>query len=312
MNIKLLSMATCLTVSIAASAQAGDTGYQFLNVPTSAHSAALGGNNVSIIEDDATLLFSNPALLVNVSDKTLSLNYTSYIASTSKLSAAFTKKAGERGSWAAGAMVLSYGDLIETNENFEELGKFSASDINMQGGYSYMFNDEWSGGVQGKVLMSNYGEFSSVALGVDLGINYYDADRGWSLSLVAQNLGGQVDALYEKHESLPCDVVLGVSKELANAPLRLSFTFDELTDWDVEKPIDHLAFGVEFFPSSATWVALGYNPRRANEMKVADSSKWAGLSLGAGLGIKKFKIGLAYGKYHVASSSLTINASYSL
>lgn len=87
-------MATCLTVSIAASAQAGDTGYQFLNVPTSAHSAALGGNNVSIIEDDATLLFTNPALLVNVSDKTLSLNYTSYIASTSKLSAAFTKKAG--------------------------------------------------------------------------------------------------------------------------------------------------------------------------------------------------------------------------
>lgn len=294
------------------SAQEGDTGYQFLSVPTSAHSAALGGNNVSVIEDDATLIYTNPALLVNVADKTLNLNFTSYIASTSKLGATFTKKAGERGSWALGGMVLNYGEMTETNANFEELGKFSASDICVQGGYSYLFSDRWSGGVQGKVLMSNYGEFSSVALGVDLGLNYYDEEHGWSVGLVAQNLGGQVDALYETSESLPCNVVLGVSKELENAPLRLSCTFDRLTDWDIKKPINHLSFGLDFFPSGTTWVALGYNPRRANEMKVVDSSKWAGLSLGAGLGIKKLKIGLAYGKYHVSSSSIIVNASYSL
>ena len=44
--------------------QEGSTGYQFLEIPTSAHAAALGGNNISIIEDDASLMFTNPALLV--------------------------------------------------------------------------------------------------------------------------------------------------------------------------------------------------------------------------------------------------------
>ncbi len=298
------------TAFIAIHAQTGDTGYQFLNVPTSAHSAALGGGNVSIIEDDPTLMFTNPALLTNVSDKTLSLNFTSYISSTSKLSAAFAKQAGERGTWAVAAMMLNYGKMTETNENFEQLGEFSAKDISIQGGYTYLFSDYWSGGVQGKVIMSNYGEFKSTALGVDLGINYYDADHGLSVSLVGQNLGGQVKALYETNEKLPFNLVAGISKDLANAPIRLSLTFDNITDWDEKKPINHLTFGADIFPSSTTWVAVGYNPRRGNEMKIGDSKHWAGLSLGAGLTLKKLKIGLAWGKYHVAASSLLINASY--
>ena len=298
------------TAFIAIHAQTGDTGYQFLNVPTSAHSAALGGGNVSIIEDDPTLMFTNPALLTNVSDKTLSLNFTSYISSTSKLSAAFAKQAGERGTWAVAAMMLNYGKMTETNENFEQLGEFSAKDISIQGGYTYLFSDYWSGGVQGKVIMSNYGEFKSTALGVDLGINYYDADHGLSVSLVGQNLGGQVKALYETNEKLPFNLVAGISKDLANAPIRLSLTLDNITDWDEKKPINHLTFGADIFPSSTTWVAVGYNPRRGNEMKIGDSKHWAGLSLGAGLTLKKLKIGLAWGKYHVAASSLLINASY--
>ena len=62
-----------------------------------------------------------------------------------------------------------------------------------------MLTDRWSGGVQGKVIMSNYGEFKSTGLAVDLGVNYYDVDKGFSFGLVAQNVGGQVDALYERH-----------------------------------------------------------------------------------------------------------------
>ena len=292
-------------------AQEGSSGYQFLEVPTSAHAAAVGGTNVSIIEDDATLMFTNPALLANVSDKTLNLNFTSYISGTNKLSASFTKRAGERGTWAIGAMLLNYGEMTETNEHFEQLGKFSAKDINLQGGYTYLFSDFWSGGVQAKVLMSSYGEFSSTAIGVDLGLNYFDAGHGLSLSLVGQNLGGQVDALYEQNESLPFNLVAGISKDLANAPIRLSLTFDNITDWDEKKPINHLTFGAEIFPSATTWVAVGYNPRRGNEMKIGDSKHWAGMSVGAGLNTKKFKVGLAWGKYHVAASSLIINTSYS-
>ncbi len=290
-------------------AQEGDTGYEFLNIPVSAHSAALGGSNVSIIEDDVTLMYTNPALLVNVSDKTLNFNYLSYIASTNKLSASFAKHAGERGTWAVGAQLLNYGDMTETTADFEEIGTFSASDIALQGGYSYMFGDQWSGGAMGKVLLSNYGDYSSVALAVDLGLNFYDEESGWSVGLVAQNLGGQVDALHEETEKLPFRMVAGVSKDFANAPIRVSFTVTDLTDWDDGTP---LSIGADIFPSSTTWLALGYDLRRSKQMEVLDDGHWAGFSLGGGLAIKKFKIGVAYGKYHVGASSLMFNATYTL
>ena len=179
-------------------------------------------------------MFTNPALVVNTSDKTLNLNFTSYISSTNKLGAAFVKHMGERGVWAAGAQLLNYGKMTETDADFNTIGSFNAKDIDIQLGYSYLFNDHLSGGVQGKVLLSNYGEFSSTAIAVDLGLNYYTPDHGWSFSLVAQNLGGQVDALYETHEKLPFNLALGFTKDFENAPIRVSVTFDKLTDWDIK------------------------------------------------------------------------------
>ncbi|MCI6103376.1 MAG: DUF3308 domain-containing protein, partial [Bacteroidales bacterium] len=59
-------------------AQDSRTEYNFLRLPVSAHAAALGGDNVSIIEDDEALIFSNPALLSSVSDKTINFNYMNY------------------------------------------------------------------------------------------------------------------------------------------------------------------------------------------------------------------------------------------
>ena len=51
------------------------TEYNFLRLPVSAHAAALGGDNITVIEDDEALIFHNPALLSSVNDKTLNLNY---------------------------------------------------------------------------------------------------------------------------------------------------------------------------------------------------------------------------------------------
>jgi hypothetical protein len=78
----------------------------------------------------------------------------------------------------------------------------------------------------------------------------------------------------------------------------------------------HFVFGVDAQLSQNIWVGAGYSLRRANEMKVGDadtaSSHGAGLSLGAGLQLERFKLNLAYGKYHVSSSSVVLNLSFSL
>ena len=96
----LLSMLMLISTHVAA--QDGKVGYQFLNVPASAHSAALGGANISIVEDDATMMWTNAALLTNVSDNSIAFSYNSYVRSSQLLSAGYTKAIGERGTWALG------------------------------------------------------------------------------------------------------------------------------------------------------------------------------------------------------------------
>ena len=52
-----------LLLSMFSWAQDGKLGYQFLHIPVSAHSAALGGANISIVEDDASMMWTNAAML---------------------------------------------------------------------------------------------------------------------------------------------------------------------------------------------------------------------------------------------------------
>lgn len=310
---RILIALCCLCRSVSSLAQEGNTGYQFLHIPVSAHNAALGGANISIVEDDASMMWTNAAMMTNVSDKTLTLGYNSYIESSSVFSAGFVKALGERGTWALGAQMLNYGDMDETDEAGQVTGSFSAKDINVQTSYSYLLSDRWSGAITAKVIMSNYANYSSTAIGADLALNYFDEYHGLSLSLVGRNLGGQVQSLYDDgdKESLPFDLALGLSKDFANAPMRVSLTMDDISNWDDVKFIQHFILGMDILPSSNTWLAIGYNFRRAKEMEVLGKNKWAGLSLGAGLNVKRLKVGVAWGKYHVAASSLVFNASFS-
>lgn len=303
-----------LSLSTLSRAQEGKLGYQFLHIPVSAHSAALGGANISIIEDDASMMWTNAALMTNVSDNSILLGYNSYIRSSNLMSAGYTKSIGERGVWALGAQMLDYGKMDETDEQGTVQGTFSAKDLNFQTSYSYLLSDYWSGAITAKVLMSNYANYSSTAIGTDLALNYFDDAHGFSFSVVGRNIGGQIKSLHDdgSKEKLPFDLALGVSKDFANAPLRVSVTADDITHWDDVKFVQHFVLGMDILPTKNTWLAVGYNCRRAHEMKVADKSHWAGLSIGAGLNVKKFKVGVAYGKYHIAASSLVINAGFSL
>lgn len=302
-------------MAIAARAQDSRTGYNFLKLPVSAHAAALGGDNISIIEDDESMIFNNPALLSSVSDKTINLNYMNYMSGANTASAAFNRIIKERASVAASAQFIDYGKMKEVDENNVQTGEFSAKDISIAGYFSYMLTDRIAGGITAKFVTSYIGDYNSIAMGVDLGLNYYDPDKEWSVSLVAKNLGGQLKAYDDQYDRMPIDVQLGASKRFAHMPFRISATLVDLNHLDY-KFINHLVAGADIIISPTIWVGIGYNFRRANEMKITEtdgsSSHGAGLSFGAGINLERFKLNLAYGKYHVSSSSILINLAYSL
>lgn len=314
--MKKTSFIIILTImAIAARAQDSRTGYNFLKLPVSAHAAALGGDNISIIEDDESMIFNNPALLSSVSDKTINLNYMNYMSGANTASAAFNRIIKERASVAASAQFIDYGKMKEMDENNVQTGEFSAKDISIAGYFSYMLTERIAGGITAKFVTSYIGDYNSIAMGVDLGLNYYDPDKEWSVSLVAKNLGGQMKAYDDQYDRMPIDVQLGASKRFAHMPFRISATLVDLNHLDY-KFINHLVAGADIIISPTIWVGIGYNFRRANEMKITEtdgsSSHGAGLSFGAGINIERFKLNLAYGKYHVSSSSILVNLAYSL
>ena len=296
-------------------AQDSRTGYNFLRLPVSAHAAALGGDNISIIEDDESMIFNNPALLSSVSDKTINLNYMNYMSGVNTASASFNRIIKERASVDASAQFIDYGKMKETDENNIQTGEFSAKDISIAGYFSYMLTDRLAGGITAKFITSYIGDYNSIAMGVDLGLNYYDPEKEWSVSLVAKNLGGQMKAYDDQYDRMPIDIQLGASKRFAHMPFRISATLVDLNHLDY-KFINHLVAGVDIIISPTIWVGAGYNFRRANEMKITEtdgeSSHGAGLTFGAGINLERFKLNLAYGKYHVSSSSILINLAYSL
>ncbi len=297
-------------------AQESQTGYNFLRLPVSAHAAALGGENISLIEDDEALIFHNPALLSSVSDKTITLSYMNYMQGVNAATASFNRIVREKASWAVSAQYVDYGKMKETDENNVQTGEFSAKDIAVAGYFSYMLGKNFVGGITAKFVNSYIGSYSSIAMAVDLGVNYYDPDHEWSLSAVAKNLGGQLKAYNEEYERMPLDLQLGVSKRFTNMPFRLSVTMVGLNDWDVSFK-EHFVGAIDILLSSSIWVGAGYNFRRATEMKIensdnSSSSHGAGLSFGAGLNLERFHLNLAYGKYHVSSNCLLVNLAYSL
>ena len=298
-----------------ARAQESQTAYNFLRLPVSAHVAALGGDNITIIEDDPTLIFHNPALINDVSDRSINLNFMTYMAGSKTASASFIKGAGDRGTWGVSAQYMDYGTMKQTTYDNQQLGEFSARDISLAGTFAYALTQRLSGGISARLVSSHISSYNSLAVGVDLGLNCYWEESDLSISAVAKNLGGQVKAYDDEFEKIPFDLQVGISKRLLNSPLRLSATLARLTDWS-EGFGHHLCLGTDLILSSTIYLAAGYNFRRASQMKISESdgssAHGAGLSFGAGLQLERFKLHVAYGKYHVSASSILINISYAL
>lgn len=313
-------------IAVQAQAQEQSSVFNFLKIPVSAHVAALGGDNVSLKLDDPTLIFGNPAAAAQVNDRSFNLNYMTYLSDSKVASAAFVKVFSVRHTLGLTGQLFDYGTMDETDEEGNVVGDFSAGDMSVSALYSYTMGNGLVGGAAMHFIFSKYAEYSSTAIGVDLGLHYYNDEKDFSAGLVLKNIGTQISSFYEDEtEHLPFDLQLGITQKLRQAPFRVSLTLKDLTRWSDHyyynpegknsigrKLFNHIVAGVDLLPSDNTYIAVGYNFRRANELKAAGSGHGAGWSFGAGLQMAHLKLGLSYAKYHVNASSVLFNISYSL
>ncbi len=330
MNIKIFSLLLAVLPATAL-AQEYASAFNTLRLPASSHAAALGGQNVTLIEDEPTAGWYNPALYANVSDLSAGLDFMTYAAGSTWMGAHFVKAFGERHTMAVGAQYMNYGKMDETDEAGNTLGQFSAKDIVIGAGYSYLLSDRWTGGANLKMMVSNLADYTALAAAIDVGVNYYDDENDLSVSASLQNIGTQLKAYHDGQRThLPFTLALGFSKGMAHLPVRFHVTMTDVTRWkssyyvlpenkDKDKSdkvgfgkiaLNHFVLGLDILPTDYLYLSVGYNFRRAYELKASGSSHLAGLSAGAGVNVKHFKFGASYAKYHQASNSIMANVGY--
>ena len=308
--------------------QESTSGYNTMKLPSSAHVAALGGENISIIDDDAAIAWHNPALLSNVSHNVIGLSFMTYFAESKWMGAQYVRAFGERHTGSITAQYMDFGSANETDAQGNILGTFSAKDIYIAPSYSYLFNDKWTGGATLKFAFSNYADYSASTIAVDLGLNYYDEETDLSVSATLKNIGSELSSFHDQEQTLPFIAQLGLSKGLAHLPIRISVTLTDLTRWSSEyyfaddekdkklsfskKLLNHIVIGGDYFITDNICISAGYNFRRSYDLKTAGSAHGAGLTAGASLQLKRFMISGAYAKYHKSTSSLMFNVNYTL
>ncbi|MCH5220841.1 MAG: type IX secretion system protein PorQ [Muribaculaceae bacterium] len=312
-------------------AQNGSTAYNFLDITTSARIYGMGGMNISLVDDDISVVDQNPALLGSEMNNMVGLNYMRYLGGSNFAGIRYAHSAGTHGAWAASVQYFGYGSMKEALEDGTIVGTFSPQDISFSGTYSHDFTDMLRGGIALKFLYSAYAEYNAFALATDLGINYYDPDKDLSLSVVLANLGGQVKRFNETYNRLPFDVRIGWSQSFGSFPVRFSITAWNLTRWrlpymeagdgsSASTPqlkdtfasnfFRHLVFSADLITSPNYYVSLGYNYKTRTDMNTYSRSILSGFTIGGGLKVKNFGVGVALAQPHAGGTTFMFNLSY--
>ena len=182
----------------------------------------------------------------------------------------------------------------------------------------------------GRIVVVHNGiieNYSSFGVATDLSILYYNEYQPYAFTLVARNIGYQITVFDQTREKLPLQIELGASYKLKNVPIAWHITFDNLQKWDIsesnpsnvitdidgnitdeeisffDNTVRHLTLGAEIFPKGAFNIRLGYNFRRAAELRILEQRDFSGLSFGIGIKLNKMRFSYTHARYSSASNA---------
>jgi hypothetical protein len=319
----------------------GESVFQFMRLPNSAHVAGLGGACVSNPSEDIALSFGNPALLRPIFNNSLAINQNFYLAGSSFSNVIYgwhSKKWNT--TFAGGISFLNYGKMKETNIYGQVYNDVLASELNMQISACKNYKTKWRYGSTAKVVNSQLGSINSVGLMADAGIVYYDTVKQLYWGMVAKNIGFQLQKYSTQagQEPLPFDMQIGITKKFLKAPFRINVLAHHLYQWNVryDNPLDninsnffgntdtvsknyiadkifrHLNFGVDVLLGKKIEFNIGYNHLQRSELALKEKLGFTGFSFGLGLHFKKIQIRYARTNYNLAGNSNTIGINMQL
>ncbi|UFH45865.1 type IX secretion system protein PorQ [Flavobacterium galactosidilyticum] len=334
---KLLLYILLFVCAVSYSQIGGKYTYQFLNLVTSPRQAALGGKVITIYDNDVNQAHYNPATINEEMDNNLALNYGSYFKEVTYGTASYAYTYDRHlQTFQAGVNYVNYGSFEGYDENGQPTSNFTGSEVALSVGYAY--NIPYTDihiGASAKLISSTLESYHSLGGALDIGAVFIDEKNDVNWALVIRNIGTQFSSYNGVSERLPLEIIAGVSQELENVPIRWHLTLENLQQWNiafvnpsqsqssldgqvadekvsfVNNTLRHVIMGVELFPKKAFNLRVGYNFRRAEELRLLEQRNFSGVSLGFGLKMNKLKFNYSYSRYTLAGNTslfgLTMN-----
>ena len=307
----------------------GESTYQFLNLISSPRQAALGGKIITNFDHDVTEALYNPASINSQMNNQLAVNVSNYLGGITYGSAAYAYTWDRHvQTFHFGINYINYGQFDGYDLNGNSTGSFSGNEAALSAGYNYNipFTDFYVG-ANVKLITSSLEQYNSLGGALDFGAMYINEDLDFHAAITVRNLGTQFTTYAGQNEPLPFEVNFGMSQTLEHIPLRWHLTLENLQKWPIgvsnparvtsdldgnqteeelsflNKGLRHLILGAELFPTGGFNIRMGYNFRRAEELRIVDQRNFSGLSVGVGVKLNKLRFSYTHARYTSAANT---------
>lgn len=309
------------------------------DLSSTARTAGLGFDYLSVYGDDLTVGIDNPSMLRSTMAGTGVLSFVPMFEGGNMGSLTYAHSFGRIGTFSFGFHFVNYGRFHEYDEEETYLGDFGAGDYSFTIGWGMWLDSNFSVGVNFKPVLSQYERYTALAVAFDVAGSYVSDSRLFVASVMARNIGAQILTFDETVERLPFELSAELSYKLKRAPFRLFFAANELQRWNLryEDPLHpttetdpftgeviregwfvgtldnlmrHTQFGVELNIGRYLFARMGYSWRQTAEMRGIDAFNLSGFSFGFGIRSRRFEFSYAHRNYHLGQAPNYLTLSY--
>jgi len=273
----------------------------------------MGGDVISIFDNDVSLANFTPSLLNEKMDKQIAFNFVDYLADINFISFHSAKKISENLMLFAGVDAINYGEFNGTDVVGNSTSNFNASQQIITLGSSKKLSNNFTFGANIKLLNSNLETYHAMTLSSNISTTYINQNSDFTSTFLLKNIGKPIINYTSEKEDLPFrySVVLHhLNQYDISDDYNLNTIYDPITntlqikdETVAKKMLRHVIIAGEFNPfRKSFYLRGGFNFQRREDLKLSSAFSMSGFSWGLGFSIKKVQINYSRSAFHTSSS----------
>lgn len=308
-------------------AQIQNSSYNSLNLNNSSRVLSMGGDVISIVDNDVSLAFQAPSLLNKEMNRQMSFNFVDYVSDINFISFHYAQKVSNNLMIFSGLDAINYGEFIGSDATGNSTSLFTANQQIFTLGTAKQISDKFTLGTNIKLLNSQLESYHSLSLSSNVSTTYFNKENNLAATLLFKNMGKPIKSYTSNSENLPFEIQLGLSKSLQHLPFRYSLVLHHLNVYDIsndynlntiydlttntiiikketvaKKMLRHVILGGELNPfRKSLYLRAGFNFQRREDLKLSSSFSMSGFSWGMGFSVKKIQINYSRSALHSSS-----------